>query len=46
MRSYAEEVRSGVFPSAAHSFGVAAAPAVAPAADSVKLTTTSSEPVH
>jgi 3-methyl-2-oxobutanoate hydroxymethyltransferase len=46
MRSYAEEVRSGVFPSAAHSFGVAAAPAATPAAESSKLTATSSEPVH
>jgi 3-methyl-2-oxobutanoate hydroxymethyltransferase len=34
MRSYADEVRSGAFPSAAHSFGVAATSASAPSAAS------------
>jgi 3-methyl-2-oxobutanoate hydroxymethyltransferase len=43
MRSYADEVRSGAFPSAAHSFGVVA---TAPAAESGKLAATSGEPVH
>jgi 3-methyl-2-oxobutanoate hydroxymethyltransferase len=42
MKSYADEVRNGSFPTAAHSFG-ASAPAPAPATNG---TTTPTEPVH
>jgi 3-methyl-2-oxobutanoate hydroxymethyltransferase len=42
MRTYAEEVRSGAFPTAAHSFGSATPPAPAKSADSAAP----SEPVH
>ncbi|HEY2734678.1 MAG TPA: 3-methyl-2-oxobutanoate hydroxymethyltransferase [Polyangiales bacterium] len=44
MRSYADEVRNGVFPSAAHSFG--APPPTAAAAISGKLGESGDEPVH
>jgi 3-methyl-2-oxobutanoate hydroxymethyltransferase len=46
MRSYADEVRSGAFPSAAHSFGVAATPSVTSAAASGGAAATNGDPVH